>query len=182
MRRLSAVSGTIMLKIFSVTAMLLFSSAPFAQENPAPDPELPAVDDTPKPAAATTPKPAPIEVKRLPRLTVNITGLMPAAGTVEVSLFDSADNFMKKPFFQEAGVPDAEGNLQVRFLNVFEGTYGLVVVHDENGNSVYDSGFLGFGAEPVGYSNDATPWLGRPSFEAVSFEVQQDHEVTINME
>lgn len=177
-----------MLKIFSVTALLLSSTVLFAQDNtapaaePAPATEQPAVDDAPKPQAATTPKAAPVEVKRLPRLTVKVTGLTPEAGTVEVSLFDSADSFMKKPFFQEAGVPDAEGNLQVRFLNVFEGTYGLVVVHDENGNSVYDSGFLGFGAEPVGYSNDASPWLGRPSFEAVSFEVQADHEVTINMQ
>ncbi|HET6565893.1 MAG TPA: DUF2141 domain-containing protein, partial [Xanthomonadales bacterium] len=148
---------------------------------PLPAQDAPEVDDGPKPQAATTAAPAPMEIQRLPRLTVNVTGLS-KTGTVEVSLFDSAENFMKKPFYQESGEPDDEGKLQVTFLNVFEGTYGLVVVHDENGNELYDSGFLGFGAEPVGYSNNARPWFTRPDFEAVSFEVQADLEVTIDME
>ncbi len=161
--------------IFCFAALMMLATSLFAQD-------APVVDDAPKPQAATRAAPAPVEVKRMPRLTVNVTGLAPEAGTVEVSLFDSAENFMKKPFYQESGTPDADGKVQVRFLNVMEGTYGLVVVHDENGNGVYDSGFLGFGAEPVGYSNDAAPWLGRPSFEAVSFEVNEDLEVTINMD
>lgn len=164
-----------MKKLITAAAMMMLACSVPAQETP-------AVDDAPKPQAATRAAPPPVEVKRMPRLTVNVTGLAPETGKVEVSLFNSAEDFMKKPFYQESGTPDAEGKLQVRFLNVFEGTYGLVVVHDENGNAVYDSGFLGFGAEPVGYSNDAAPWLGRPSFEAVSFEVNEDLEVTITMD
>lgn len=162
-------------KVIATLATLVLAAPLFAQD-------VPEVDDGPKPQAATTAAPAPMEIKRLPRLTVNVTGLAAETGTVEVSLFDSAENFMKKPFYQESGVPDDEGNLQVTFLNVFEGTYGLVVVHDENGNELYDSGFLGFGAEPVGYSNNARPWFTRPDFEEVSFEVQSDLEVTINMQ
>lgn len=164
-----------MSRLFFATALLISSTLLPAQEQP-------EVDDAPKPQASLTPAPAPVEVKRMPRLTVNITGLAPETGTVEVSLFNSAETFMKEPFYQGSGTPDAEGKLQVRFLNVFEGSYGLVVVHDENDNKLYDSGFLGFGAEPVGYSNEAKPWLGRPSFEAVSFEVQEDLEVTISMD
>ncbi len=162
-------------KMISLAALMMLAAPVFAQDTP-------VVDDAPKPQAATRAAPAPVEIKRMPRLTVNVTGLAPETGKVEVSLFNSADDFMKKPFYQESGTPDADGKLQVRFLNVMEGTYGLVVVHDENSNGVYDSGFLGFGAEPVGYSNDAAPWLGRPSFEAVSFEVNEDLEVTIKMD
>jgi uncharacterized protein (DUF2141 family) len=164
-----------MKRIINIAALMMLATPLFAQDTP-------AVDDAPKPQATTQGAPVPVEVKRMPRLTVNVTGLAPEAGKVEVSLFNSAEDFMKKPFYQESGTPDAEGMLQVRFLNVMEGTYGLVVVHDENGNGVYDSGFLGFGAEPVGYSNDAAPWLGRPSYDAVSFEVKEDLEVTISME
>jgi uncharacterized protein (DUF2141 family) len=124
-------------------------------------------------------KPQEIEIKRMPRLSVRVEGLAPSVGSVEISLFNSAETFMVEPFMQDSGVPDEEGVVEVRFLNVFEGEYGLVVVHDENDNGLYDSGFLGFGAEPVAYSNDASPWLGRPSFDAVRFEVQEDLQVTI---
>jgi uncharacterized protein (DUF2141 family) len=103
-------------------------------------------------------------------------------GSVEISLFNSADTFMLKPFMQDSGVPNEEGVVEITFLNVFEGEYGLVVVHDENDNGLYDAGFLGFGAEPVAYSNNASPWLGRPSFDAVRFEVQEDLQVTITVD
>lgn len=157
-----------------------------SQQTPAVQPatggdEKPVVDDAPAPQAKTKAAPAPIEIKRMPRLTVIVEGLTPETGSVEVSLFNSTESFMIKPLMQDSGVPDAEGKLKIRFLNVLEGEYGLVVVHDENGNGLYDSGFLGFGAEPVGYSRDAKPWLGRPAFEAVNFEVQEDLEVVIHM-
>ena len=89
---------------------------------------------------------------------------------------------MVKPMLQESWVPDADGKVSMTFRNVFEGEYGLVIVHDANGNGLFDSGFLGFGAEPVGYSNNVRPWLGRPSFDEVRFDVQEDTEVTINMQ
>ncbi len=167
-------------------ALLLWSAPVQSQDNPDPQEsasseELPVVDDAPAAKPDTKAVRAPIEIRRMPRLTVVVEGLAPETGSVEISLFNSTETFMIKPFMQDSGVPDAEGKLTVRFLNVLEGEYGLVVVHDENGNGLYDSGFLGFGAEPVGYSNDAKPWLGRPAFEAVSFEVQQDLEVTIHM-
>jgi len=143
--------------------------------------EVPELASPPANNTTVKPAPAPVEVKRLPRLTVKVAGLAPETGSVEVSLFNSAETFMLEPFFQESGVPDKDGNVEVLFLNVFEGEYGVVVVHDENANSLYDAGFLGFGAEPVGYSNDAAPWLGRPSFEDVSFDVQESMEISINM-
>jgi uncharacterized protein (DUF2141 family) len=161
---------------------LLLALPLFAQDSPELAVEAPVVDDAPKPNAELKGIAERVEVKRMPRLTVNIEGLAPELGKVEVSLFNSADSFMKKPFFQESGTPDENGVLQVMFLNVFEGEYGLVVVHDENGNGLYDSGFLGFGAEPLGYSNEASPWLGRPSWDAVSFEVQEDLEVTLHVD
>jgi len=155
-----------------------------AQQNTAErtTPELPEVQQPAVDSTEIRSAPPPVEIKRMPRLKVTITGLKPSIGTVEVSLFNSEESFMVKPFFQESGVPDENGHLEVRFLNVFEGEYGLVVVHDENANGLYDSGILGFGAEPVAYSNNVRPWLGRPSFEAVKFDVQESMEITISMD
>jgi uncharacterized protein (DUF2141 family) len=46
-----------------------------------------------------------------------------------------------------------------------------VVVHDENDNGAYDSGFLGFGGESLGYSNNARSWLGRPDFDDAKLSI-----------
>lgn len=168
-------------KTLSALALLLLSASLFAQDRPAATNDVPEITHAPTESAALTPLAAPVEIKRMPRLIVNVEGLVADTGPLEVSLFNSAETFMKEPLYQESARPDENGKAQVTFLNVFEGVYGLVVVQDENDNGLYDSGFLGFGAEPVGYSNDAGPWLGRPTFEAVSFEVQADTVVTILM-
>ena len=39
---------------------------------------------------------------QLARLTVTVQGLNPATGTVEISLFNSAESFMKEPFLQKS--------------------------------------------------------------------------------
>ena len=162
--------------LISVMVLSLPAASLLAQE------DAPEVNQAPTEGAKLTPLAAPMEIQRMPRLTVKVEGLIPSTGKVEVSLFNSAETFMTKPFLQDSGTPDENGAMQVTFLNVFEGEYGLVVVHDENDNDLYDAGFLGFGAEAVAYSNDASAWLGRPSWEAVSFEVQEDLEVTIHVD
>lgn len=163
---------------------LVLAASPLAAQTAIPEnasPELPEVQQPAPDSTEINSAPPPVEIKRMPRLKVTITGLEPSIGTVEVSLFNSAESFMVKPFLQESGVPDENGHLEVRFLNVFEGEYGLVVVHDENANGLFDSGFLGFGAEPVAYSNNVRPWLGRPSFQAVKFDVQESMDIAISM-
>jgi uncharacterized protein (DUF2141 family) len=159
----------------AISTALLLAAPLYSQE-------VPEVDDAPPPAAKTKAAPPKIELKRMPHLLVTVEGMEPEKGSVEVSVFNSTETFMIQPFRQESGTPDADGKYQIRFVNMPEGEYGIVVVHDANGNGKYDAGLLGFGAEPVGYSNDARPWLGRPAFEAVSFEVKESLEVTVHMD
>jgi uncharacterized protein (DUF2141 family) len=47
----------------------------------------------------------------------------------------------------------------------------VVAVHDENDNGAFDSGFLGFGGESLGYSNNVRPFLGRPDFDDVKLSI-----------
>lgn len=108
---------------------------------------------------------------QLATLTIDVTGLEPPTGKVEVSLFANAQDFMLKPMLQQTREAGGQTELHFELAGLTEGRYAVVVVHDENDNGVYDAGFLGFGAEGLGYSNNARPWLGRPSFDAVSFEI-----------
>lgn len=119
---------------------------------------------------------------RLARLTVDVDGLEPPTGRVEVSLFETAESFMKKPYLQQVQAIDGQTRLQFEFAGIAPGDYAIVVVHDENDNGLYDAGFLGFGGEGLGYSNDARPLLGRPSFDAAHFTVEgEDLTVTIHV-
>ena len=120
---------------------------------------------------------------QLALLTVKVDGLEPATGAVEVSLFNSADSFMKTPFLQQSKPVDGNEDIAIEFAGLLDGDYAIVVVHDENDNGVLDTGFLGLGGESYGYSNNASTWLGRPKFEAARFTIGVDDlEMAINLD
>jgi uncharacterized protein (DUF2141 family) len=93
------------------------------------------------------------------------------SGKVEVSLFNTPETFLKQPLRQRSLTADGKEELVFEFSGLLDGHYAVVVVHDENDNGRLDNGFLGFGGESFGYSNDPFTWWGRPSFEAASFPV-----------
>jgi uncharacterized protein (DUF2141 family) len=115
-----------------------------------------------------------ISLAALPAVSVHISNALPATGTVEVTLFNSAESYMREAYLQQSGEPDESGEFTAEFAGLEEGEYAIVVVHDENGNSAYDNGFLGLGAEGIGYSNNADPWFFRPDFEDVKFTVDAE--------
>lgn len=56
--------------------------------------------------------------------------------------------------------------------HVEEGLFGFAFFHDENGNGQFDRDFIGWPQEGFGFSNDAAPSLGPPSFGSASFTVE----------
>lgn len=109
----------------------------------------------------------------LPGINVRVTGLSSSMGTVEVSLFNNTEAFMKEPYLQESGKANEEGVFETEFVSLTEGEYAIVVVHDANDNQKLDRGYFGFGAEDYGYSNNVRPWFGRPDFDQAKFTVDQ---------
>jgi uncharacterized protein (DUF2141 family) len=112
---------------------------------------------------------------------VRVVGADPVTGTLEISLFNSADTFLKQPYLQTSGAVNEDGTHMARFGKVPPGEYAVVVVHDENGNGKLDTGFLGFGGESYAYSNDAHPLFGRPSFDEAKFAVDADTRIEISL-
>lgn len=110
---------------------------------------------------------------QLPGVTLTVSGADPASGTIEATLFNSAQDFLLDAYLQESGEVAEDGTFEVEFAGLEEGEYAIVVVHDANDNGVYDAGLFGFGGESVGYSNDASSWLGRPGFEDAKFTVDR---------
>ncbi|MGK2924798.1 MAG: DUF2141 domain-containing protein [Lysobacterales bacterium] len=115
-------------------------------------------------------------------ISVRVVRAEPATGTLEISLFNSAETFLQEPFLQTSGPVNEDGRYAALFAKVPTGEYAVVVVHDENGNGKLDNGFLGIGGEGYAFSNDARPLFGRPSFERAKFAVENDTRVEINLD
>lgn len=118
----------------------------------------------------------------LPSLKVSVTGALPATGNVEVSVFNSAESFMKTTYLQRSGAVSAEGTWSTVFASLEEGEYAVVVVHDANENRRLDNGLFGFGGERYGYSNNAWSIFGRPNFDDAKVSVSGQVEVTIDLD
>ena len=119
----------------------------------------------------------------LASLHVTVNGLEPTTGTVEVSLFNSEASFLKTPDLQQSGQVNGQESMSFSFAGLVEGDYAVVVVHDENDNGLLDTGFLGFGGESYGFSNDAVGWFGQPSFDQASFTVGKENlDIVINLD
>lgn len=124
-----------------------------------------------------------LALAELPSIKLTVSGAEPATGRIEATLFNTADSFLLEAYLQEAGDVSEEGTFEAVFAGLEEGEYAIVVVHDANDNGVFDTGFLGFGGETVGYSNDASSWLGRPGFENAKFTVDSaNQEVHISLD
>jgi len=100
-------------------------------------------------------------------ITVKVKNLSPPTGTVEVTLFNSAETFMQEPYRQHSGTIGEDGEYKTVFTDLTAGEYAVVVAHDANDNGKLDPGFLGFGGEGYGFSNKASSWFGRPDYEDV---------------
>jgi uncharacterized protein (DUF2141 family) len=70
-----------------------------------------------------------------------------------------------------ADVPAVGGETVVTLQNVPVGTYAIEVYQDLNSNGKMDTNFLGIPKEPYGFSRDARPFLSRPDFSSVKFDV-----------
>jgi uncharacterized protein (DUF2141 family) len=125
----------------------------------------------------------PVVFVEITSLAVSIKNLSPPTGTVEVTLFNSAETFMKEPYRQQSGKSNEKGEFITEFTDLTSGEYAVVVVHDANDNGKLDTGFLGFGGESYRFSNNASSWFGRPDYEdAVIVTAPEGNLVEIDFE
>jgi uncharacterized protein (DUF2141 family) len=105
-------------------------------------------------------------------LTIRVENVAAAGGVLRLGLYDAArypdDN--SKPV-ASADVPATPGETVVTLHGVPPGTYAIQTFQDINVNDKMDSSWLGLPLEPFGFSQDATPFLSKPSFDEVKFTV-----------
>ncbi len=122
-------------------------------------------------AFSLTPTPLHSQVPDRANLTVIVRGLRSDQGRVSAGLYASSETFMQDGQEEATcSVPIRDGVARCVFENVPPGRYAVGLMHDENANGKFDSGFLGIPEEGYGFSRDARGSLGPPSFDAAAFD------------
>lgn len=106
-------------------------------------------------------------------VVVEVTGLRNTRGTVMACMTDDRRRFPRcrdDAASHKVTVPAAE-TLVLRFHNVLPGTYGIALLHDENGNGRADRALSMIPREGFGFSRDAPVRMGPPSFDAAAITV-----------
>lgn len=105
-------------------------------------------------------------------LVVEVNNVAMNSGRVLVSLFNKADGFPRKGYWQGEAVAPTSKTVSVTFRDIPEGTYAVTAFHDVDGNGKLNTNGLGIPIEPLAFSNDAAPALdGPPKYSDASFKV-----------
>lgn len=120
-----------------------------------------------------------------PGIHVKILDIRNSTGAVACALFESSEGFPTEYLLSATNImiiKIRDKQARCDFEDIPPGTYALSVVHDENMNGKLDMNWLRIPKEGYGFSNDAKPSLGAPSFEAASFAYDgQNLELTISL-
>tara|TARA_R110002096_G_scaffold23303_2_gene74231 strand:+ start:1164 stop:1604 length:441 start_codon:yes stop_codon:yes gene_type:complete len=116
-------------------------------------------------------------------ISVTVTNIPGAKGELLVGLYDSDENFTKKPLAQSTVAElTSQDDVTVEIENVLPGTYAIAVIQDLNENGKLDKSILGMPKEPLAFSVIKEISRGKPKFTACSFDVGDEPiEMTISM-
>lgn len=105
-------------------------------------------------------------------LTIRVENVLPAGGTLRLGLYNAAlypdDN--SRPI-ASADVPAVPGQTVITLHDIPPGTYAIQTFQDENSNNKMDTTWIGLPLEPFGFSQDAKPFLSKPPFDDVKFNL-----------
>ncbi len=106
-------------------------------------------------------------------LTITVEGVRNAEGQLILSLFDTAESFLKVPLRKQILSLSGKTEMTYTFSDLPYGVYAVSAIHDENANGKLDTNFLHMPKEGVGVSNNIRPKLGPPRFDKAKFEFAQ---------
>lgn len=121
-------------------------------------------------------------------LTVMVKGFRSAKGGVAFSVFQGKEGYPvdEKKAVVLRYVDKVEGQesayfVQTVFKNLKTGPVAIGVFHDEDGDKVLTTNFLGIPTESTGASRDASGAMGPPSYEDAVIELNGNQSIEINL-
>lgn len=123
-------------------------------------------------AAGPAHAPAPAVAPNTATLTVKVENVSPRGGNACLALFTAANyDDDDHPTLSRTVAADPEGNTIV-IKGLKPGHYAIKMMQDINKNGAFDTSWLGLPEEPYGFSNNAEPVFGEPSFARTQFAVK----------
>ena len=113
------------------------------------------------------------------RLTLDVVGMKEKKGNLLISVYSSAEDYLKKPIKTLTTPVDALSKRVV--IDLETGTYAVVIYQDLNSNGKVDRNFFRLPTEPCGFSRDARPKMGPPRYKPASFSLNEDTEMRIKI-
>ncbi len=107
-------------------------------------------------------------------LIIEVAGLRSGQGDVHYAVYDSPEHFpTHKGRVSYGNVPAKPGGVAIPVKGLKHGTYAIAVYHDENRNDEFDQGLFGIPLEDYGFSNNASGFLGPPSFNDAAVKLDK---------
>jgi uncharacterized protein (DUF2141 family) len=129
--------------------------------------------------------PLPAQSPNSVTLTVHIVNARNANGVVRVALFQSAEGFpadASKALRTGPAMIDRQTlTAQAVFTGIPQGTYAVMVFHDENGNGKLDKNMVGIPKEGYGASNNSAKKMRAPTFDEAKLSLASDQSVEIKL-
>jgi uncharacterized protein (DUF2141 family) len=104
-------------------------------------------------------------------LTLTFPQLKTPSGMLLIAVYDSAEGWSANKSVRVAMAPGADAVPTARLEGLTPGRYGVKVFQDLNGDGRMGINPFGLPVEPYGFSRDARPNMGPPSFEDAAFVV-----------
>jgi len=116
-------------------------------------------------------------------LTIVVDGVRNSVGTIGMLLFNSSLGWPDelRSAYLSKSVPAVAGSTVLSLSGLPEGDYGVLVIHDENGNQKLDRDWKGVPKEQWGMSNNPRVFLSAPGFEQARFHLNSDRELHIKL-
>ncbi|WP_338839253.1 DUF2141 domain-containing protein [Flavobacterium ginsenosidimutans] len=114
---------------------------------------------------------------------VKVTGMKSAKGKIILNVFkDDAQYNDEKPFktfsFDKKAISNGELTISV---DLPQGTYGITLVDDENGNGKIDKNLIGMPKEGFGFSNFYMEKLKKPAFNDFKVDLKSTSDINIKV-
>ncbi len=113
-------------------------------------------------------------------VTVVVKGMQQRQGKIYAAISNDANSFPRGGGVKSAVAEvTPEGEVSLKFEDILEGKYAIVLYQDLNDNKQLDmNGEIP--AEPFGFSN-ITMLMGPPSFEQCAFDVNENKAIVIGL-
>lgn len=113
-------------------------------------------------------------------LVIEVKGLRSGKGDVHYAVYESPKHFpTREGRIANGNVPAKSAGVVIPIKGLKPGLYAVAVYHDENRNDEFDQGLFGIPLEDYGFSNNASGFLGPPSFKDAAVELKGDRVRTI---